>query len=375
MKQFPNILIACDKFKGSLTAEEACAALSCGFRAIHADAEVVMRPIADGGEGFAVWMASSLPGCWVTASACDPLGRRVESRYYLAETVGGTVAVIEMAEASGAWRVSKAERDVWRSSTYGTGELMRHAVEVSGASRLIVGLGGSATNDGGAGMAAALGVRFLTEMGGELQPSPQGLAEGLAGIDESCRIALPPVTAACDVDAILTGPHGATRVFGPQKGADDAMMARLEAVLASLVLTSGGEGHSMRPGAGAAGGLGFGLMRFADAELTAGFDLAASLTDLSDRMAEADLVVTGEGSLDAQSLAGKGPVALARLARRHGKPVVAFCGRADAAVKTSGIFDQVIELRDCGLAEDELMSGAARLLEDAARSRCSLIGR
>ncbi len=370
-----KILIACDKFKGSLDAAEACEALARGFRMNDGGVDLVMRPIADGGEGFAAWVAGSLPGRWVHAPASDPLGRTVGARYFMAETAAGPVAVIEMAEASGAWRVSSEARDVWRSSTFGTGELMRHAVEVGGAARLIVGLGGSATNDGGAGMAAALGVCFLSERGVPLRPTPEGLSLGLWGIDESRRIALPPVTAACDVDTVLTGPNGATRVFGPQKGADEAMLPRLEAVLGALVRTSGGQRFSTCPGAGAAGGLGFGLLRFADAELTPGFDLAASLTGLTDLVKEVDLVVTGEGSLDVQSLAGKGPVALARMARLHGKRVMAFCGRADVEVRTCGLFDEVIELRNSGLPERDLMTRAAELLEQAARSQCFLIRR
>lgn len=375
MKQPLKILIACDKFKGSLAAAEACESLARGFRSAADGVVVETLPIADGGEGFAGWVASSLPGRWVEAPVHDPLGRPVEARYFLADAPDGRVAVMEMAQASGAWRVAPAERDVWRSNTFGTGELMRHAVLVGRAGRVIIGLGGSATNDGGAGMAAALGTRFLTKSGALLEPVPEALAERLAAMDESRRIALPPVMAACDVDTVLTGPQGATRVFGPQKGADMDMLPRLESVLDLLVLASGGSDLAMRPGAGAAGGLGFGLMRFAGAELAPGFDLGASLTGLEDRIAEADLIVTGEGSLDTQSLAGKGPVALARLARRHGKPVIAFCGRADPAVRAGGLFDDVIELRSSGLPENELMSRAAELLEAAARSRCGLIGR
>jgi glycerate 2-kinase len=245
--------------------------------------------------------------------------------------------------------------------------MMRHAIEKSRATRLVIGLGGSATNDGGAGMAAALGVRFLDEHDALLDATPQDLLDKLARIDATQRIPLPPVTVACDVDNPLLGPRGATRVFGPQKGADAQSTPLLEAFLERLVkLSSGGE-SAVRPGAGAAGGLGFGLLHFAAAELVPGFELLASLTGLRDRIVAADLIVTGEGSLDAQSLGGKGPVALARMARAHGKPVLAFCGRADDTARSSGLFDSITELAASGLPLDQLMLRAAELLEQAAR--------
>lgn len=232
--------------------------------------------------------------------------------------------------------------------------------------RIILGLGGSATNDGGVGMAAALGVRFLDPDGRPLDPSPGTWAGRLARIDGSERVHLPPVTAACDVTNRLLGPAGATWVFGPQKGANESDLPILEAALEFLVNASGGAAAAARPGAGAAGGLGFGLVHFAGATLVAGFDLLASLTGLAERIAAADLVVTGEGSLDAQTLAGKGPAGVARLARSHGKPVWAFCGRADPAARDSGAFARVVELAATGLPLETLLADATRLLEEAA---------
>jgi glycerate kinase len=361
-----RILIACDKFKGSLDAQAVCAAIARGLAVRFPQAEIELFPIADGGEGFAASLEVPLGGRWIEVSAHDALGRPIRARYLLAETADGPLAVIEMAEASGIWRIKAGERDILRASTFGTGEMMRHAIEQCEASRLVIGLGGSATNDGGAGMAAALGVRFLDENDHELSPSPADLSGRLAGIDMSGRIQLPPITAACDVESPLLGNHGATRVFGPQKGADAASIPILENVLNTMVRISGGGETALCPGAGAAGGLGFGLMHFAGARLVSGFDLLASLTGLEDRVAAADLVVTGEGSLDAQSLTGKGPVAIARLARGHGKPVIAFCGSADAVVRDSGLFESISELAATGLPVDQLMSHAAELLELAA---------
>jgi glycerate kinase len=283
------------------------------------------------------------------------------------EAGGERVAVIEMAEASGMWRVAGDERAILRSDTFGTGLLMRHAVNESRAERLIIGLGGSATNDGGAGMATALGVRFLDASGAELDPHPAAWLGRLAKVDVSARMSLPPVTAACDVDNPLLGAAGASRVFGPQKGAGPDDIPRLEQALEELARCSGRPELARLPGAGAAGGLGFGLMAFADGRLSPGFDLVASLTGLEERIAAADMVVTGEGSLDLQSLGGKGPVALARLARRHGKRVVAFCGRADEAIRAAACFDAIHALSDTGLPENELMPRAAELLEQLAR--------
>ncbi len=344
-----RILVACDKFKGSLDAASACEAVARGLARRFANAIIACRPIADGGEGFAASLEKALSGRWIETPAHDALGREITAKYLLAETPDGPLAVMEMAEASGMWRIKPEERDILRASTFGTGEMIRHAILHGGAKRIVIGIGGSATNDGGAGMAEALGVRFLAET-----------------TDLSGRIPLPPITVACDVENPLLGPNGATRVFGPQKGADGNSIPILEGRLAALVRACCGDENAMKPGAGAAGGLGFGLLQFANAELVAGFDLLASLTGLEEEITAADLVVTGEGSLDDQSLSGKGPVALARLARKHGKPVIAFCGRADVSIRGCGLFDSVSDLASTGLPENELMSRAAELLESSA---------
>lgn len=360
-----RILVACDKLKGSLTADEACQAIERGLRRIVPEAEVELLPMADGGEGFADAVARSLDGDWVPCPARDARGRPIDARYLLVDHEGTPTAVMEMSEAAGLWRLAEDERDPLTATTSGVGDMMLHAVEASDVHRIVVGIGGSATNDGGAGMAHALGVRFLARDGTTLDPVPQSLRE-LDRIDLSRRLILPPVTVACDVDSPLLGPKGATRVFGPQKGAREKDLPLLEDALGRLVRAAGATGQADKPGAGAAGGLGFGLLVFAGAELEPGFDLLARLTGIEAAISSADLVITGEGSLDAQSLAGKGPVALARLAARHGKPAVAFCGRSDEIVRRDGPFRSVHALADTGLPVEDLMTRAAELLEEAA---------
>ena len=361
-----RVLIACDKFKGSLSAAEACAAVARGMGRKLPGVVMDCCPIADGGEGFVEAMAGGMSGRWEECPAHDALGREIRARYWVVEGEGGRIAVMEMAEASGYWRIAAGERDILRASTFGTGEMMRHAVERHGVSRIVMGIGGSATNDGGAGMAAALGVRFLDADGRELEPLPVVLAESLVSCDMSGRTPLPPVVAACDVTNPLLGERGATRVYGPQKGADGKSVPILETALAKMVAACGAEASCAREGAGAAGGLGFGLMQFAGAVLVPGFALVADLMDLERRVEAADWVVTGEGALDSQSLDGKGPVGIAMLARRHGKTTLALCGVADPAAVASGWFDHVGSLSETGLPLEELMRDAAGILESEA---------
>ncbi|BCU79196.1 glycerate kinase [Luteolibacter sp. LG18] len=362
-----HVVIACDKFKGSLSALEACQAIQ---RGLGAGVEAELCPIADGGEGFVDAMVTALGGVKVEAFVHDPLGREITGSYGMIQVQGVPTAVIEMAEASGMWRITPAERNPRITSTFGTGELMRHAVEVSGATRLLVGLGGSATNDGGAGMAAALGVRFLDAEGAELVPVPANL-ERLAAVDGAGRIVLPEILVACDVDHPLLGERGASAVFGPQKGASPEDVAFLDGVLARLVAVSGGQAESVTPGAGAAGGLGFGLLRFAGARLVSGFDLVADALGLKERLAGTDLVITGEGSLDEQTLGGKGPAGVAKMARELGKPVVAFAGRALPVA--APFFDGMYDLAGYGLPVEESMRRGGELLESRSREAAHLL--
>ncbi len=370
-----HILLAPDKFKGSLTGAEAAAAMEAGLRDSWLATErgpltFERLPMADGGEGTAESIRDALGGEWVPVTVRDPLGRPVASRYALVAQDGARVAVFEMSAASGLWMVRPEDRDLPRASTFGTGELLQHALRASGAERVLIGIGGSATNDGGIGLAAALGFRFLDERGAELEPLPGNL-------DRLARIVPPdppfpadvPVTVACDVRNPLLGERGATRVYGPQKGLrDEAEWRHLEAGLTRLAdVCAETFGHDPRevPGAGAAGGLGFGLLTFCHATLRPGFDLVADLLRLEEAIARADLVFTGEGSLDAQTLEGKAPVGVAALARRHGRPVVAIGGRVD--LENVAAFDAVAALPAGPMTLAESTAQAAGLLRASVR--------
>ena len=347
-----KILIACDKFKGSLSAVQVGEAIVAG---LPEDWVKVICPIADGGEGFVDAMLAGEPGEKIQVEVTDASGRRCIAEYGLS----GRNAFIEMSAASGLWRINADERNPRRASTFGTGLLIRHAAEVSKAERIFVGLGGSATNDGGAGMAAALGVRFFGKDGEELQPVPEAL-EHLVAVDESNRITLPEIVVACDVDNPLCGDRGASAVYGPQKGASPDDVIFLDGVLRKLAEISGSGDIAGSPGAGAAGGLGFGLMRFAGARLVSGFDLISDVLGLERKIAEADLVITGEGSLDSQTLCGKGPAGVAAMARAAGTPVIAVAGRIEP--EAGALFDAALSLQSFGLPKEESIARASELV-------------
>lgn len=359
-----RFLIAPDKFKGSLSASEAAGAMAAGVRRSDPDAEIDLCPIADGGEGFMETLATALGGEWISCPAVDALGRPIESRYLLTRTPQGLTAILEMAETAGLWRLGPGERNPREATTRGTGMQIVHAIAAQRVTRIILGLGGSATNDGGSGMAAALGIRFLDANGGDIDPRPSNLL-AIRQVDFMGRIPLPEIIAACDVENPLLGAQGATAIFSGQKGAMPQDKILLEMALSHLAAASGGQTAAEIPGAGAAGGLGFGLLHFAGAKLVPGFDMLANLLDLEKRIAAADHVLTGEGSLDHQSLSGKGPVALARMANSLGMPVSGFCGSADEAARDSGIFHSLHALADTGLPLETLISHAATLLEES----------
>ena len=359
-----SFLIAPDKFKGSLSAPEAAAAIAAGILRREPDALIDSCPIADGGEGFMETLATTLNGQWIHCPAVDALGRAIDSRYVLAKIPEGPTAILEMAETAGLWRLIAGERNPLLATTQGVGMQIAHAISEHAVTRIILGIGGSATNDGGSGMAAALGVYFLGENGEEIGRIPSDLTD-LRRIDTSHRITLPEIVAACDVDNPLLGPRGATAVFSTQKGATPDDKIALETALAHLVAISGGEIAANIPGAGAAGGLGFGLLHFAGARLISGFDLLAGLLDLGNRIKLADHVITGEGSIDHQSLGGKGPVALARLANSLSVPVTGFCGIADDEARASDIFQSLHALADSGLPLETLIANAGPLLTEA----------
>lgn len=366
-----RILVSPDKFKGSLSAHEAAEAIADGWRVVFPDAEFHLLPIADGGEGTAEIVCAARNGRWVEVTVADPLGRRVKARYAMLEEANERTAVLEMSEASGLARVLAVERDLWCATTLGTGELMSHAIHESRATRLIIGIGGSATNDGGVGMAAALGYKFLDAAGAEIELCPRGLLK-LTRIDAP-EAKMPPVMVACDVRNPLLGDRGATAIYGPQKGLVPADRPRLEQGLARLAdVTRDCLGSDFRetPGAGAAGGLGFGLLSYCRAELEAGFDLVSELIQLEQAVETADLVLTGEGSLDGQTLEGKGPAGVALLAKKYGKFVAAFAGRVDVEPRAEQalreLFNAVIPLAPGPLTFEESVSRGRELLRSAA---------
>jgi len=360
-----KILVAPDKFKGSLSAVEAVAAITRGLRAVWPEAEITGVPIADGGEGFAEALGGTLGGSWVETRALDPIGREVEARYMWVEAA--RLAIIEMSAASGLWRLTKEERAPLRANTFGTGQLIRHAV-ARGARKIFVGLGGSATTDGGVGMAAALGYEFLTSDGEELALHP-GCFIALTRIQAGGVIELPEIVAACDVQNPLLGPRGTAHVFSPQKGASASDVVALEGGLSALAdCVTGDLGCDFRdtPGAGAAGGIAFGLMSFCGAQVCSGFDLVAETLQLEKRIAASDLVVTGEGRIDGQTLEGKGPAGVAAMAHKYGKPVLALAGSVTETAAVEKLFDATCAIIDEPVTLDAALTRGAEFLERAA---------
>lgn len=363
-----KILVAPDKFKGSLSAVAAAEAIASGFARAWPDAEIQRAPIADGGEGFAEALGAALGGEWISTRALDPVGREVEARYVWVELE--KLAVIDMSEVSGLWRLQNDERAPLRANTFGTGQLVRQAAE-RGAQKILIGLGGSATTDGGIGLAAALGYEFLTSDGEDLEPIPGNLL-ALVRIVSAGAIELPEIIAACDVQNPLLGPRGTARVFSPQKGAGAMDVVALEEGLLNLadVVASDLEcDFRDTPGAGAAGGFGFGLLSFCGAQICSGFELLAGALRLEERIAASDLVVTGEGRIDGQTLEGKGPAGVAALARKHGKPVIAFAGSIAESPAVDALFDAHCAIIDEPVPLDAAMSrGAEFLARSAARA-------
>ena len=337
-----KIVIAPDSFKESLSAVEAAAQIEAGFREVFPEADYVRIPIADGGEGTVAAMVAATGGRLVDVAVSGPLGEQVDAFYGV--TGDEQTAVIEMAAASGLALVPVERRNPMLTSSYGTGELIRHALD-AGLRQFMIGIGGSATNDAGVGMLQALGVRFLDGRGREIGSGGGALA-GLARIDPSAldaRLEESRVLVACDVNNPLTGPKGASAVFGPQKGADAEMVEVLDANLklfAERVAKDLDRPVAEIPGAGAAGGMGAALLAFLDAELKPGIQIVIAAVGLEEAVIGADLVMTGEGRIDGQSIHGKAPVGVARIAARHGVPVIAIAGSLGSGadqVRSQGI--------------------------------------
>jgi len=377
-----RIIIAPDSFKGSLTAAEVAESIARGIKRVLPEAETVTVPLADGGEGTVAALVSATGGRLVRKKVTGPLGDRVEAHFGLLGD--GETAVIEMAAASGLPLVPPEKRNPMVTTTYGTGELIRAALE-EGCRRIIIGIGGSATNDGGAGMAQALGVKLLDEQGQDIPYGAAGLAK-LDRIDTSSldrRLAGVEILVACDVDNPLTGPRGAARVYGPQKGADPQMVEELDEILerfAAILHRDVGVAVKDTPGAGAAGGLGAGLMAFLKGRLAPGVELVLAALKLEERLREgADLVITGEGAINGQTVFGKAPIGVAKLAKRYHIPVVAIAGSIEPggeAVFAEGI-DAVAAIPPGPLSLAEAMAGAGELVADCAERvmRLLLVGR
>ncbi len=366
-----KILIAPDSFKNALPALEVAEAIGRGIRRSMPDAGLRILPMADGGEGTVNAVIHAKGGRRITASVHDPLMRKVEAAYGI--TADGRTAVIEMAAASGIQLVGPQERNPWIATSYGTGELIREALD-QGCRDIILGIGGSATNDCGTGMAEALGAKFL---GPDEWPVPRGggALDSVSRIEVGemdPRLKETRVVAACDVANPLTGPEGASRVYAPQKGADRSTAEKLDRNLklfARLIQRQLGRDVENVQGAGAAGGLGAGLMAFLDAELVEGVQAVAGLVGLEKAVKWADLVITGEGSLDGQTRYGKTPCGVARISKKYGRPVIALAGnigRNADTLREEGI-NAIFPIIESPMGLKEAIRNTARLLENAGQ--------
>jgi glycerate kinase len=367
-----KIVIAPDSFKGSLPACEVSYNIEKGIRKVFESADIISIPMADGGEGTVRSLVDSTNGVIVNAKVRGPLLKEADAFYGILGD--GSTAIIEMAAASGLPLLRADERNPMKTTTYGTGELIKHALD-RGCKKIIIGIGGSATNDGGAGMVKALGVKLLDKTGNDAGYGGESLgrieAIDMSGMDErlkGCRI-----VAACDVDNPLVGPRGASRVFGPQKGADEEMVEILDKNLehyAEVIERTIGISIKNLPGAGAAGGLGGGLVAFLGAELRRGIDIVIEATNLEEKIKDADIVITGEGMMDYQTQYGKTPFGVAQIAKKYDIPVIAIVGSIgyNAEVLYGLGFDGIFPIIDRPMALWEAMSDCAGLLQKTSEN-------
>ena len=365
-----KIVIAPDSFKESLTALEVAEAIEAGLKKVLPDAEYVKVPMADGGEGTVQSLVDATEGRLISAEVRAPLGNKVKAEFGLSGD--GRTAIIEMAAASGLHLVPPEARNPLRTTSYGTGELILAAL-AEGVEKIIVGIGGSATNDGGAGMLQALGALLL-----DAQHQPIGAGGGclqdlaaidLSGLDK--RLAGVEIVVACDVDNPMCGEKGASAVFGPQKGATPEMVQALDSGLqhfAAIAARDLGLDIQSPAGAGAAGGMGGGVLLLPDARLQAGVQIVMEAVKLAEKVQDADLVITGEGRMDAQSVHGKTPIGVAHTAKAFGKPVIAIVGclREDYEVVYAQGIDAVFPIiRQLGSLEEILQHGRDNLVSAA----------
>ena len=372
-----KIVVAPDSFKGSVTALEAANAIEKGIRRVFPDAIIEKIPMADGGEGSVQSLVDAVGGHIRTQRVLAPLGNKVNAQFGILSD--GETAVIEMASASGLTLVPPDKRNPMKTTTYGTGQLIRAALE-AGCRRLIIGIGGSATNDGGAGMAEALGVQFLNANGEPIERGGGGLGK-LASIDITGlnpAISETETVVACDVNNPLTGPEGASHVYSPQKGATPEMIKTLDSHLThfdTVLERTFGQSFNDVPGAGAAGGLGAGLMAFLNAELKLGVDIMMDTVKLKERIKGVSLVFTGEGQLDFQTAFGKTPIGVAKVAKAEKIPVIAIAGgigEGADAVYDAGI-DAMLGIVQAPMSLEDAVADAPQLIADTAEQAARLI--
>ena len=371
-----KILIAIDSFKGSLSSKEAGKAIKTGILRVISDAEVLISPLADGGEGTVETLVEALGGSLETVRVKGPLFQEVEAHYGILSDSqyspkDGKLAVMEMSQASGITLVSPEERNPLKTSSYGVGEMILDAYH-KGCRRFLIGIGGSATNDGGIGMLSALGFRFTKENGEEIRPCGEGLKD-LARIENAsvpegllqgllhCSFQI-----ACDVENPLYGENGASLIYGFQKGGNKELLSQMDLWMkrySELVKEYNPAANPEAPGSGAAGGLGFAFRSFLQGELKSGVSLILEETRLSKKMQGADLVITGEGRLDEQSAMGKAPIGVAKLAKAQGIPVLAFAGAVTVGAKAcnqAGIDAYFPILRETTTLEDAMNKETAK---------------
>ena len=365
-----KIVIAPDSFKESLTALEVANAIETGFKRIFPNAEYVKLPMADGGEGTVQSLVDATQGRLIEAEVTAPLGNQVKSFFGLSGD--GKTAIIEMAAASGLHLVPMDKRDPCQTTSFGTGELIKQALDL-GVQHIILGIGGSATNDGGAGMLQALGLRLLDKNGQSIGFGGAALSN-LAEIqmaDLDPRLQHVQIEVACDVNNPLCGERGASAIFGPQKGATPEMVKELDAALAhfaEIAVRDCGKQIKEQPGAGAAGGMGGGLLLLPNVQLKAGVQIVLDNLKLAEQVKDADLVITGEGRMDAQSILGKTPIGVARKAKQFNKPVIAIVGclREDYDVVYEHGIDAVFPIiRSLGDLPTILKQGEQNLISTA----------
>lgn len=372
-----KIIIASDSYKHSLSSQEVGDSLMKGILEAMPGAAVRVVPVADGGEGTVSALVDALDGEYAEARVHGPLMDEVTARFGVIEK--GRTAVIEMAAASGIELLDEEELDPLSTTTFGTGELILEALE-RGCTKIIIGLGGSATNDGGAGMLQALGVRLLDDNGEDIPKGGGGLGKlrkiDVAGIDK--RLEKTEIILASDVMNPLAGENGATRVYGPQKGAGENEVEELEknlARFADLTVEVTGEDHRDDEGAGAAGGIGFGCIAYLDARLENGFTLVSRMAGLEDQVKDCDLVITGEGKMDSQTQYGKTPFGVASLSKKHGKPVIGIAGILEEGYEVlyEKGFDALLSITTGPMTRDESISNAAGLLRQAGKAIAGLV--